>query len=1061
MSLNLEDILKNKPLTVFNPVCIRTKSNWSKSNSIYKFDSDTFSPETLLNDMYERSPKLVEMLKNIEALNKSDMKRDGTHYKHFIFCDVKSGNQGARMLASALIAKGYNLGYNAKRIGGIPKEDSIKTGGGGDLNSNTHKVIKPKKRFNKLELSDLSELKKTSGKNFYLLSSIDVFDQSITVKHKAQLLLNFNSRPSNVYGKDVQIIIMDGGYKEGIDLFDIKYIHVFEPSVNVADQKQVIGRGTRTCGQKGLKFHPTQGWRLHVYIYDMDIPNQLHSSFLDSETTFELYAKSMNMDIRIAQFATDLEETNIIGSIDYELNREVHTFKVNNQEGGARKLVIRNDPPIIIDPTGKSTQITLPSGQMVSAFEPKPMNFKEMREYIRKRFSDHKWSNVKMENLCEDDKTKGGGKMEFTPTQRFIKSYFTPQCPVKGMLLWHSTGTGKTCSAIASATSSFDPQGYTILWVTRTTLKNDIWKNMFDQICNEQIRIMIADGITLPEEHSKRMRILSKAWRIRPISYRQFSNLVTKDNNYYKRLVDINGKDDPLRKTLLIIDEAHKLYGGNMSSMEQPDMKVFHNALMNSYAISGRDSVRLLLLTATPITEHPMEIVKLINLCKPIEDQIPSEFPTFATKFLSENGKFTPDGRNLYLDQIAGHISYLNRESDARQFAQPILHHITVPVVSDVSEMSKMDKRYLRYNSNRDVQDMKTRIEAENAKIESDLKDLDNTRFYALRDICDEYDGIAKKGCTKIANRQISQLVKEARSHSNYIKDNIKGIREEIKNKNIYRKETLKQMDDHLNANPEEFTQFKKGMYYTLKYECGKTINNNEKFNELSSEHPRISELTAELHAYDVQIEHFNNELQIFMDAHKKRSKELKIMLRTWDLSELERSVVKSTLKDEQKMFNRTKKERHSIVKIKQDNISKSKKKIDKRLNKTRKRLKKQFRTGIRNKKSADKDAMKVEKALRKTQRKQGTLREEFKDGILKDLMDKSEKEIHKYINEEKIAYDAKDKLKADEKETKDKLKADEKATKDKLKADEKTRKQHDKKAKELLRLTKKVRIKK
>ena len=26
-----------------------------------------------------------------------------------------------------------------------------------------------------------------------------------------------------------------------------------------ADQKQVIGRATRTCGQKGLTFHPTQG----------------------------------------------------------------------------------------------------------------------------------------------------------------------------------------------------------------------------------------------------------------------------------------------------------------------------------------------------------------------------------------------------------------------------------------------------------------------------------------------------------------------------------------------------------------------------------------------------------------------------------------------------------------------------------------------------------------------------------------------------------------------------------------------------------------------------------
>ena len=114
------------------------------------------------------------------------------------------------------------------------------------------------------------------------------------------------------------------------------------------------------------------------------------------------------------------------------------------------------------------------------------------------------------------------------------------------MLLWHSTGTGKTCSAIAAASSTFAVQDYTILWVTRTTLKNDIWKNMFDQICNEQIRTMVADGVTLPADHNKRMRLLSKAWSIRPISYKQFSNLVSKENSYYERLVNKNGSLDPL-----------------------------------------------------------------------------------------------------------------------------------------------------------------------------------------------------------------------------------------------------------------------------------------------------------------------------------------------------------------------------------------------------------------------------------------------------------------------------------------------------------------------------------
>ena len=117
MEVDLETLLKTNHLTSYNSDCIRKKSNWSKSGSIYKFDSDTFDPEMLLNDMSERSPKLDALLSNITKLDEADVQRDGKQYKHFIFCDVKSGTQGARMLASAFIASGFHLGYSAQKKG--------------------------------------------------------------------------------------------------------------------------------------------------------------------------------------------------------------------------------------------------------------------------------------------------------------------------------------------------------------------------------------------------------------------------------------------------------------------------------------------------------------------------------------------------------------------------------------------------------------------------------------------------------------------------------------------------------------------------------------------------------------------------------------------------------------------------------------------------------------------------------------------------------------------------------------------------------------------------------
>lgn len=43
------------------------------------------------------------------------------------------------------------------------------------------------------------------------------------------------------------------------------------------------------------------------------------------------------------------------------------------------------------------------------------------------------------------------------------------------------------------------------------------------------------------------------------MSYRQFSNMLAGKNKLSQELIARNGTKDPLHKTLIIIDEAHKL----------------------------------------------------------------------------------------------------------------------------------------------------------------------------------------------------------------------------------------------------------------------------------------------------------------------------------------------------------------------------------------------------------------------------------------------------------------------------------------------------------------------
>ena len=71
----------------------------------------------------------------------------------------------------------------------------------------------------------------------------------------------------------------------------------------------------------------------------------------------------------------------------------------------------------------------------------KLMGFLEMRQYIRDNFIQYTWPKVNMENLCP---TSGGTDIvRFTKTQDFVRNFYTPESPYKGMLLYHSVGTGK------------------------------------------------------------------------------------------------------------------------------------------------------------------------------------------------------------------------------------------------------------------------------------------------------------------------------------------------------------------------------------------------------------------------------------------------------------------------------------------------------------------------------------------------------------------------------------------------------------------------------------------
>jgi hypothetical protein len=1102
------NIGNEKPIVNFEPDCIRKRSNWSTVRNEFKFDHPDFHPEMFLKDMPDFSPKLVALLRKIEGLDARDQKKYGKTFKHFIFSDIKSGGQGAKMIASGLAAFGWNMAYKAEWLNRAAYEAAKEK-----LTNKKGENKLPAPKYGPLTLLSQRELLATRKHNFLLLSSVGVFDKPIGVQMKKSMLTLFNSRPENIYGDLARIIVMDSGFKEGIDLFDIKYVHMFEPAMNAADQKQVIGRGTRTCGQKGLVFHPTQGWPLEVNIYDLEIPEQLRFSLLGADSGQDLLMKAMKMDVRLANFEYDMERLAVAGSVDFDLNKAVHNFQVDLMDDDADEVVLGGSSDKRSEPSKRS--------ESKDDFEA-AMSFghDEMVKYIRDNFSKFKWENVKMENLCgevpkewEDwepaspeselpvlsslsEKTaslsklssketsatatmldlpksasketsatatlldlpketsitatlldsrsktpvlseispskattlsvslpksraseattesasiapskRGGASsiLQFNPSQGFIKNYFTPFAPVKGMLLYHSTGSGKTCSAIAAATSNFEPFGYTILWVTRTTLKNDIWKNMFDQVCHKGIQERIMNGENIPDIQKERMRLLSKAWRIRPISYKQFSNLVSKKNQYYEQLVKENGAADPLQKTLLIIDEAHKLYGGSdLSSLEQPDMEALHQSLMNSYAISGENSVRLLLMTATPITKHPLELVQLVNLCRPIEKQIPATFDQFAGHYLTEEGTFTSAGQDRFLDDIAGHISYLNREKDARQFSQPRVKRVMVPILSDaqMNDVDDFDKFVARSQAESDVLVIQTNLEKTAKKIEDELKDISKENFRSFFELCEKYENIPGKKCKLIIQKNVTALVREVRAYTKSMRDQLKDIRTELGKIKKGKQARLEVISNKIKENPTLFAQYKASTYAAIRDKCSSKTLKGTRFLDAMETLPEVVEINNEIQANKEAIAMMEKQLALELAAYKQKVKQLKELLKKPDIAPVEKTAIEYSIRDLQAGFRMTKKNRmkevQEEVKVITDEIKASER--------TKKEFFKRVRKTLKNRekfaKKEEKAAKKTARALRKTMKNQEEILQEIKDEEVKGMAERRRELIEYDLNQ-------------------------------------------------------------
>ena len=283
-----------------------------------------------------------------------------------------------------------------------------------------------------------------------------------------------------------------------------------------------------------------------------------------------------------------------------------------------------------------------------------------------------------IENSCDPNKFK------LLPTQLFLKNFISPNTPYNGILLYHGTGVGKSCSAVTIA-EQFKPiiknEKKKIFVLLSKSIKDGFKKNIFnlDKYIDGRNRNLPTslqctgnryfNELDDKGEYLYKLGLNDKIERTinkvinnyyKFMGYLEFANYVEnmEDNaikgypeekhQYIKKKVI----DNLFSNSVFIVDEVHHIRDKDNSGEGKRVPPVIKRVLANS------NNIKLILLSATPMFNVATEIIWLLNLLL-INDKRPT---INSNSVFNSNDMLKPGGIDILKKYANGYISYLRGE---------------------------------------------------------------------------------------------------------------------------------------------------------------------------------------------------------------------------------------------------------------------------------------------------------------------------------------------------------------------------------------------------------------
>lgn len=282
--------------------------------------------------------------------------------------------------------------------------------------------------------------------------------------------------------------------------------------------------------------------------------------------------------------------------------------------------------------------------------------------------------------------------------QRYIYNYLV-YTDARGILLYHSVGSGKTLTSISIA-EEFRNLGRDIIIISSKSLQANYKKEIekYNKMINE-------DNIELES-------IINQYKFVTSNSKNMISSLDDKLNNLLN-----NFKDNKvnLENKIIIIDEAHNLFNSIVNGSKIANE--FYDLIMNT------KNIKLLFLTGTPIINNPFEIAVAFNmLYGKIKSEVISkknkDYYTILPEYYSDFQKYfiniadnTIKNENKFQNRIYGLVSYYGDmytdtittiKNDIKLTKSKDNYPDRLPIKIEIVEMSQIQNA--EYSKARDIE---------------------------------------------------------------------------------------------------------------------------------------------------------------------------------------------------------------------------------------------------------------------------------------------------------------------------------------------------------------------